>query len=1011
MLELSEKYINVSVGQCNEINADIIAIDGSTSDIVFISALGFDSYIKASQRILSDKQGNSAYLNRRYYGTRKDYRIITKKTSMSDYTHMIAYAEDVYSINRNNESFTTYIYTQREEDVEEEVYKRLNKYSSVPMLREWTPYVIEKLTEAGQLREMQIIRYIPQDIAHDFIGYTLSASRAIMLNIIQEGLRNKRISIDNTSQPSAALSGCTGIDSYLNVFGEGLARKIQDSFRPKFIPGEDNYDTYSKNIDDYIHYKTGKELYEAQRSTIQAIVNNMKVNSNTIVCGEMGSGKTIMAGSACYAHNSNKNKGFNAIVMCPSHLVENWKHEMEEHIPNAKCYIVHNTEELLELKPKLLDKYKIENSFVIISKEWAKIGYSYRPAVQFKRVAYYNNIKYKNVFVCPKCGKILMKTISVPANNWSRRKVKRQVPMELLDFATQNLDNMICTNTIKEWDNKKEIWINKQCDNKLWTALNRDDDTNDWIKLGKNGWVMKRHIEPIMNSLLEKEHLTTKESSLMESLMEQYNLLQNGEELAVHFKGSKKYPMAKYIKERMGGVFDYFIADEMHKLKGGSTDQGQAFHYLIQAAKKTIGLTGTILNGMANSIYYILYRMCPGTMRAEGFKYEDEAEFSRIFGVYSNSSRTASDGTKIGSTKQKLLPGISSLVFTKFLLNNTVFISLEDMTEGLPSYTEIPLGVDMDEEQIEGYQMYERYFNTVNNNGENLKIMGSLFKDMGMYPDAPHSVKNLYDKETQDLMFAPNILQESTRPKETELLSIIEERVGAGEKVLVYYKDVNKSNLGRHLTNLISNEGYDAAELKASVSAEKRESYIKGLVNKGLDVLICNPSLVETGLNLLDFTTIVFFQMGYDLSTMRQASRRSWRLSQTKDIYVYFLYYKNTIQEDVLSLMATKLHAAQSMEGKFSEEGLKAMSNNQDMLTQIAANVVDGIRNTVDSTLFSSSNYVKKAANNIRDHEKTLERIEIDMNEYGRRILGSVNKVKTPQLDYNKSKNPLKLFI
>lgn len=92
--------------------------------------------------------------------------------------------------------------------------------------------------------------------------------------------------------------------------------------------------------------------------------------------------------------------------------------------------------------------------------------------------------------------------------------------------------------------------------------------------------------------------------------------------------------------------------------------------------------------------------------------------------------------------------------------------------------------------------------------------------------------------------------------------------------------------------------------------------------------------------------------MGYNLYTMRQASRRSWRLSQTKDVEVYFLYYKKTIQEQALSLMATKLQASMAIEGKFSEEGLNALSNNEDIFSQIASSVAEGIKDTVDINVF-----------------------------------------------------------
>ena len=131
---------------------------------------------------------------------------------------------------------------------------------------------------------------------------------------------------------------------------------------------------------------------------------------------------------------------------------------------------------------------------------------------------------------------------------------------------------------------------------------------------------------------------------------------------------------------------------------------------------------------------------------------------------------------------------------------------------------------------------------------------------------------------------------------------------------------------------------------------------------------------------------------------MRQASRRSWRLSQTKDITVYFLYYEGTTQEATLSLMATKLHAAQSMEGKFSEEGLRAMSDNQDVLTQIASNVVDGIKNTVDQSLFQSANHVKQVSNTEKKHIRKPDRIAIPMDSKGHRKLHNI---------FNRSPKPI----
>ena len=87
-----------------------------------------------------------------------------------------------------------------------------------------------------------------------------------------------------------------------------------------------------------------------------------------------------MASSSTFIHHNNIAKGLNCLIMCPSHLVENWKNEVEEIVPNSKCYIIHNITELFKIKNKLKDKARTENMYVIISKETAKNEFKKRPA-------------------------------------------------------------------------------------------------------------------------------------------------------------------------------------------------------------------------------------------------------------------------------------------------------------------------------------------------------------------------------------------------------------------------------------------------------------------------------------------------------------------------------------------------------------------------------------------------------------------------------------------------------
>ena len=53
--------------------------------------------------------------------------------------------------------------------------------------------------------------------------------------------------------------------------------------------------------------------------------------------------------------------------------------------------------------------------------------------------------------------------------------------------------------------------------------------------------------------------------------------------------------------------------------------------------------------------------------------------------------------------------------------------------------------------------------------------------------------------------------------------------------------------------------------------------------------MICHPRLVQTGLDLIDFPTLIWYETDYSVYVMRQASRRSWRIGQTRPVKVVFM--------------------------------------------------------------------------------------------------------------------------
>jgi hypothetical protein len=96
---------------------------------------------------------------------------------------------------------------------------------------------------------------------------------------------------------------------------------------------------------------------------------------------------------------------------------------------------------------------------------------------------------------------------------------------------------------------------------------------------------------------------------------------------------------------------------------------------------------------------------------------------------------------------------------------------------------------------------------------------------------------------------------------------------------------------------------------------------------------------------------IFFYETGYSIYTLRQASRRSWRIGQRNNVNVKFFYYAGTMQETCLRLMGKKLLVSLAMEGKFATDGLQAIDEGDDILMAMARELVTekGIGESADA--------------------------------------------------------------
>ncbi|MGK2926850.1 MAG: helicase-related protein, partial [Lysobacterales bacterium] len=169
-------------------------------------------------------------------------------------------------------------------------------------------------------------------------------------------------------------------------------------------------------------------------------------------------------------------------------------------------------------------------------------------------------------------------------------------------------------------------------------------------------------------------------------------------------------------------------------------------------------------------------------------------------------------------------------------------------------------------------------------------------------------------------------------PKEEALLALCRDNKALGRRVLAYTTYTGTRDTTTRMKAHLEREGFKVAVLRASVEAARREEWLLDQVDRGVEVVITNPELVKTGLDMLEFPTICFMNTGYNVFTLQQAARRSWRIGQRQDVEVHFLGYAGTTQINCLQLMGKKVAVSQSTSGDVPESGLDVLNQDDEAL-------------------------------------------------------------------------------
>jgi hypothetical protein len=686
------------------------------------------------------------------------------------------------------------------------------------------------------------------------------------------------------------------IGDYLRMFAGEMGRRIIESYPPLQGPN----DPVSPRLAGLL-----QKPFPAQALAAMAIARKWQSERSAAVIAECGTGKTIISLAALDIHSNGR--PFTAIVMAPAHITLKWCKQALETIPRLRVFLIDG----------LRDRVRVKSPVGV------------------------NEVKLRQ-------GQI----------------VREGFHTSLTDLRLR-----------KNHSSARDRWHHEVCPGPALFVVGRDKGKLSYAwrhvyKIPRSGPYLGSVVNPDTgvpvhvgeNRLLAADFRKARISELIGRANEEEGTGRNARR-TIHSAlweadraRIRRVAPLEFIGRFMGHWFDYAICDEAHQL-AGDTAQGNGLGTLAACADRIVILTGTLLGGYADDAYNLLFRLTPTKMVARGYEWGEPGlrSFAQTYGVLEKVTTIEpadNSCSKARVTKQiKRKPGASPLLFGEFLMSLAAFVSLEDISSELPPFTEEVIGVPMDPPLRAAYKKLEEDIKSaIREHRGNNSVVSVGLNALLLYPDRGWSMGDLYgyeyDPETQRrerfLIARPEDLdQNHVYAKERRLVELVKAELRAGRGCChVYAVYTQKRDVTRRLESILAREGIRVAVLTSDVPPEKREGWFARKLHEGVQVTISHPKIIETGMDILSHPCLIFYESGYSLHTLRQASRRSWRIGQRQPVRCFYLHYEATVQSACLRLMGKKLLVSLAMEGKFSREGLQALEEDDDMLTAMARELV-----------------------------------------------------------------------
>lgn len=324
--------------------------------------------------------------------------------------------------------------------------------------------------------------------------------------------------------------------------------------------------------------------------------------------------------------------------------------------------------------------------------------------------------------------------------------------------------------------------------------------------------------------------------------------------------------------------FQYIIADEAQYIKNNNTQNAKAIKEIH--AKTRYALTGTPIENSLSELWSIFDFIMPGYL----FRYK---KFKDLYEV-----PIAKDNNEESMARLKML-------IEPFVLRR---IKKDVLTE-LPDKTITVLNNEMQGEQLKIYASYmaqarqEAKDEIIQNGFEKsqIKILALLMRlrQICCHPS----------------LFLQDYTGESS--KLTQCIEVMKDAVQAGHKILLFS---GYTSMFEIIEKELKKEGIEYFKLTGQTKVGDRIRLVDEFnQNENIKVFLISLKAGGTGLNLVGADMVIHYDPWWNLSAENQATDRTYRIGQKKNVQVYKLITKNSIEEKIYELQQRKAELADNM--------------------------------------------------------------------------------------------------